>query len=291
MASIKPGNPAPIITTDDSVNDKMAKINYPVLTISKRIGNGTFTKTSIFGGNLTLRTLFKRLFLFPVAAMCVLFGTLSCGGETEEDNQPQGRITYEISYPYNDGKSILASLLPTEMVMTYKGSKMKVSVDVKKIFSNVIISDEEERSLTMLVQMSSRKMACEMNEEQVDRFVSEFPEVSYLKSNKTRDFDGVQAKQTTAVFADASKEVQVFYNDEVQIENVNWCTPFKSLQGILLQYEINKYGLTMRFTAKKIENVSISDSEFAVPMGYEKYPLAEIEKELITLFSQVQDNM
>lgn len=213
------------------------------------------------------------------------------GKKKQEDTVVQGRITYELSYPYYDGESVLAALLPREMEMTFKGPKMKIAVHSKKIFSNVIISDERERSLLMLVKMSSRQMSCMMNEAEINDFMTRFPSVEYLKNSKTKEFDGLKAIAKTAVFTDASKEAEIYFTDQIALNNPNWNTPFKAIEGVMLQYEIQKYGLTMRFTAKKVELGFIPHTEFLLPTDYEATPLKDIEKELLIIFSQIQDNI
>jgi hypothetical protein len=175
--------------------------------------------------------------------------------------------------------------------MTYKGSKMKIEVNMKKLFSNVIISDEKTRSITLLLKLSSRQMAATLNEDEIQRFLADFPDIEYLQSTKVREYGNKTGKHTVAVFTDISREIDVYFSDEFGLENPNWCTPFKDVTGVLLQYDMARYGLTMRFTAVKIEEIPISESAFSIPEGYDKTPFDEIEKELIDMFSQVQDNL
>lgn len=216
---------------------------------------------------------------------------VSCGGgESEEEKVVQGRIHYEISYPYNDGKSLLSSMLPTHMVMTFKGPHLRIAVE-EKVLSNVIITDETDKSLLMLFRFSSKKMACQLNEDQIRGFLSQFPEVEYIETGQTMVIAGYDTKKITAVFMNASREVELFYTDDIKLPNPNWPTPYKEISGVLLQYDIQKYGLTMRFTAKKVEMTSIPDSEFEAPSDFKRTSFKDLEQEIITMFSQVQDNM
>jgi hypothetical protein len=216
---------------------------------------------------------------------------VSCGGgDDEEQKVVQGRIHYEISYPYNDGKSLLASMLPTHMVMTFKGPHLRIAVE-EKILSNVIITDESDKSLMMLFRFSSKKMACQLNEEQIHTFLSQFPDVEYIETGQTMVIAGYDTKKLTAVFMNASRESELFYTDDIKIPNPNWPTPYKEVPGVLLKYDIQKYGLTMRFTATKVELTDIPDSDFEAPSEFKRTPFKELEQEIVTMFSQVQDNM
>ncbi len=232
-----------------------------------------------------------KILLFSSLFAIVTSVFSGCGNEESSETIPQGRITYQITYPYFNQNSLMASLLPKEMIMTYKGSKMKIEVNMKKLFSNVIISDEKTRSITLLLKLSSRQIAANLNEGEIQRFLADFPDVEYLQSTKNREYGNKTGKHTVAVFTDISREIDVYFSDEFGLENPNWCTPFNEVKGVLLQYDMARYGLTMRFTAVKIEEIPISESAFSIPEGYEKTPFDEIEKELKDMFSQVQDNL
>ena len=207
----------------------------------------------------------------------------------EEDDQVQGRIIYEISYPYYDSESIMAGFLPKEMIMTFKGSKTKIDVHVKSLFSNILIADEDDRSIKMLVQLSNQKYEANLNEEQIDRYLSGFPEATYLETTQKDSLAGYDCDVTTAVLASISREVNLYHTQEIGLNQPNWCNPYKAIPGVLLQYQVTMYGLTMNFKATEVIMEDISDDEFSTPKDYDETSFDKIERELIRIFNSIQD--
>jgi len=67
---------------------------------------------------------------------------------------------------------------------------------------------------------------------------------------------------------------------EIKIKEPNWCTPFKSVPGVLMEYRVERFNVIMHFTAVEVEKSKIKDTEFLVPKKYKEISIDAMEKNL-----------
>ncbi|MBL7888532.1 MAG: hypothetical protein JNL24_03205, partial [Bacteroidia bacterium] len=79
-------------------------------------------------------------------------------------------------------------------------------------------------------------------------------------------------------------EFDIFYTDELDIKNPNFANPYNMIDGVLMEYQLKKFGLEMRFTAKMVKPEEIEDSTFELPTDYK--PISQ--QEMNELFEGLQ---
>lgn len=231
----------------------------------------------------------KNLFLLLIIATI----TFSCRqvdkNEVKASNLPQGEIKYKITFPDVKAEGIMASMLPDTMVAVFKGHKFRS--DVKSMVKTAFISDESNRSMkTILVNMGT-KSVCDLNEEEVEEFLAEFPDLDIIHTKETEKILGFNCKKSIAVFHDASKEIELWHTDDLGIDHMNWYNPYEEINGLLLRYEIKYYGVNMKFDAVKYEKKNISDKVFELPKDkkFRKIHNKEMKQKLTEFMSIVNE--
>ncbi len=239
----------------------------------------------------------KRSIYF-IWVLTVLLVVTSCGNDSDKEAKeedpdkklPQGVITYSIEYPEIDKDNIFYAVLPKTMTMTYLGNMYKTEVQKKGMFNTTLISDNDAHELVAIFSMGRRdRYFAEMSKAEVDEFLEEFPELDYLDSDDTDSLLNVQCKHTLAIFNDISKEININYTHDLGIENPNWCNPYKKINGVLLNYDLEYYGVLLSFKATEINrDTVISRDIFSIPEDHKKVPYKKIKDELSKLFDQVK---
>jgi hypothetical protein len=80
----------------------------------------------------------------------------------------------------------------------------------------------------------------------------------------------------------------LWYTDEIQVKNSNWYNPFKEIDGFLLAYSIDRYGIRMEFKAKGYEEVEITDEQLAPRKDGVSIPYGDYNKKLDGLFQSFE---
>jgi hypothetical protein len=60
----------------------------------------------------------------------------------------------------------------------------------------------------------------------------------------------------------------VYYTNDIHLQTPNWNSPFSKIEGVLMEYQVDRYGLEMKFTAKKVTKADVESSSFEIPEGY-----------------------
>lgn len=230
-----------------------------------------------------INTAIKKLFTVLAVASTMLFS--SCGGEEEIT---QGVIEFEITYPYYQGSGFMASMLPDKMTMTFKDGVYKTEVSKGKIFSSSFIVDCNNKKVTNLFHFGTKNIYCVMSEKEVKKLLKKEPRPQYLETNEGDSVAGFLCNKTVAYYEEVEQpDVAIYSTKDISIPNSNWWTPFHELDGVLMEYEVERFDFRMRFTAVNFTETEVDDSEFEVPSQYKKVSIEKIEKELKEVFGSL----
>ncbi|HXC03192.1 MAG TPA: hypothetical protein VNZ86_00495, partial [Bacteroidia bacterium] len=56
----------------------------------------------------------------------------------------------------------------------------------------------------------------------------------------------------------------------------NWSNPYHEIDGVLMEYQLKRYGLELRFNAVSVSKASIDESIFTLPSEYKLISRAEM---------------
>ena len=77
------------------------------------------------------------------------------------------------------------------------------------------------------------------------------------------------------------KEAKVYYTNEIGITNPNWSNPYSKIDGVLMDFQMERYGVAMHLKAKSVLAQKIDDVTFQLPadsVEYKKIVFSELEK-------------
>ena len=60
---------------------------------------------------------------------------------------PQGEITYQITYPYTELGGAATLMLPKEVIVTFKGSKLLTCIKKGNLFETTVLVDEKTKQM------------------------------------------------------------------------------------------------------------------------------------------------
>jgi len=226
-----------------------------------------------------LTTKFLQYFLY---AGIVLLA--SCGsGKVAE-----GVIEYEVTYPYLNASDFMVKMLPNKMTMRFKDGKWKTTVSKGKSIKTEFFADCKNKTLATAFQFGTKKLLVDLTESEIKGMLKEFPKLTYLEVNDKDTLVGLDVRKKVAVFEDISyPEAELWYTEDIDLDNANWCYPYSEIKGVLLQYEIERYGLRMRLKATSFKEEAVDDAEFNLPTGYKKVQLKNFEAEVKKIFGMV----
>ncbi|UTW60842.1 hypothetical protein KFE98_12490 [bacterium SCSIO 12741] len=209
----------------------------------------------------------------------LVFGLLSalliagCGEGSPKvsgDEVDQGIIHYKVTYPYLDTNDIGLKLLPQQMTMTFNKDLYRVeSEGGMGLFLGGFVSHGEKQTMDYFMKIIGQKMVSRFTQKSMKQFHHEFPAYRLEFIDSTKTIAGLPCRGAKVIFFDnIISDYIIWYTDKIQIINPNWCSPFPKIEGVMLEYIIQRDGLVIHFEANEVIPSKIDPSVFTIPLDY-----------------------
>ncbi len=237
-------------------------------------------------------TLIKKMslrLLLATYSLLLLF-SYSCTTATNS-SQDEGKITYSITYPGINTEEFLINLLPEKMEMYFSNDGFSSEIEAGAgMFKTSLILNKKTDKLTHCLKLLSKKVACDLTENNRSEIATEQNNISFQSTKNTKEIAGYLCKEVIASIpsADSSISFKIYYTDEINLENPNQLTIFEGIKGVLMEYESFNYDVHMKFTAEEVQHIKVDKSKFELESGYKKTSPDILYNEIQELFKMIQ---
>lgn len=213
---------------------------------------------------------------------------IGCGGESKEKSE--GIISYKVSYPKMDKSNFMFEFMPKKMELIFKDDKYITNLSAGMgLFKTSFLVDKDENEFSQMVKLVDKKYILTLKDEKIEESLSQLPSFSIEYTDETKKILEYTCKKAIITINDGSNDAfTVFYTNQINLESPNWCNQFKDIDGVMLEYQYEKYDVCMRFTATDISFKKISDSEFKVDKKYIALSEPDLDKEMQEIFDSFQ---
>lgn len=233
----------------------------------------------------------SRFLLKLVVILCLGFGVLalSCSRFNAFDQRlREGVIEYSVTFPYlDDSNSMMASLLPDKMYLHFKRDRFSSELaTVGGLFKNRFVSDQNEMQLVHQMKIFKKKLESGYDETSVHRQLMNMPNLTIIETNEVDSIAGYACKKAIGIYDHiALPEMIIYYTDEINVDSPNWCTQFHPIKGVLMQYEIEQFGIRMRFRANTVQAVEVDSEKLGPEPGYDRVSPDQLQVEIEELLN------
>ncbi len=229
---------------------------------------------------MSLLHLTNKLYFTIAMAILTLVGCKGAG----EDKISEGIIEYDITYPYFKDEFMIG-LLPKKMNLEFKNNIYKSTVEIS-MFGTSLISNCLDSTLIMTFHFGKKKFYTVLDAQLTETMIQKNGVPDVVELNSTDSIAGVLCKKHMGVFDNLKDgyDAEIFETHDINIKNSNWCNPYRDIDGVLMGYEIDQFGLQMRFRGNQVKDTLINDSIFNIPQNYKKVPLERMLYEVEQLF-------
>ncbi|MBI35085.1 MAG: hypothetical protein CMP67_06950 [Flavobacteriales bacterium] len=195
----------------------------------------------------------------------------------------EGIITYDISYPRPIEDKWMEKLMPTEMEMQFKNNNINTELTFGLGLIKIgYITNTEDKHLHEMLKFMRKRNVSHRSIKEVDDLLRQIPNHKIDLLTDTKTIAGFLCHKAL-VKVDSPNDPYIYdlwYTKEIKIKEPNWCTPFKSVPGVLMEYRVERFNVIMHFTAVEVEKSKIKDTEFLVPKKYKEISIDAMEKNL-----------
>lgn len=223
------------------------------------------------------------MFFRILSATLLIFTLLSaCSGEKQRVRS--GRLVYAIDYPEAKGKFLLYGILPKEMKLDFRDGRMKCTIE-KANFVNELYIDCKAKKLSTNFEFGTDVFFVKLDAADIRKMIAEQQAYTIAYTSETDTIAGFNVKKAVATAkSDPQDVVELWYTDEIAVNNPNWYNPFREVPGVLLQYSIKKYGMRMDFRATRFEDVKPDKSDLIHRSRGNQKTYSDYNSEITELF-------
>lgn len=208
----------------------------------------------------------ERIVLFTLTlGFCVLL--FGCTPDPKEETETEvsseqttlkefktGTITYSVDFPFFKDQK-LKRLLPKEYSLSVSENAMYGEMNsFANIICNRFYSVNDSMVLYQSFDNGSKKFQSRINKKEMDELLSEMPDMVITGEVMDTVILGLNCKKVFAEFQiDSVPPVALYYTKDIKVNNPNWINKYSSVDGFLLGYDLEQFGMRMRLMATDIK--------------------------------------
>lgn len=172
------------------------------------------------------------------------------------------------------------------MELKFKGDLMKSELGFGMgMIKIAYITDNKKKQLYELLKFMKKKNYAQRDKDEINLMMTTLPEHKITLGNATKMIAGYECKNAMVEVKNDSLDYsfELWYTEDIGIPETNWCSPFSPIRGMLMEYQIERFGITMKFTAKKVDLIKYTDGEFTVPANYKQISFQEMQESMAEL--------
>jgi len=231
---------------------------------------------------LRFNTLFGGFLLLLMSA---------CSTFNDDGRISEGIIEFEVTYPKLDPNSILSELLPTKMTMSFKDNQYTTDFSAGfGMFRMNMISNSDEKKMSQMVKLINERFAVNYEVQDVINSIKKRPIIEFEYTDKTKIIAGFECKEVIAsVQNDTTESYTIYYTNEIRLDHPNWFTELAEIDGVMLEYQVERYDLCSRFRAIKVLPKEIDDEIFEISEAYKVIQEDEMDKKMDEIFNNFSE--
>lgn len=221
-------------------------------------------------------------------ALVLMLLLLVVGCSSEPRKEVEGTIVYVIDYPNNKDNFFLYSILPKEMEVHFQDGKVQ-SVIKKANLVNELLVDCNKKKFSAYFSYGEDAFDVTLNDTDVKQMIGDQKRYTVKLTSEKDTMAGFNVKKAVATAVDdPSDKITLWYTDEISVENSNWYNPFSEVDGFLLAYAIDRFGIRMEFKAKAFREGPVSRDHFRPKKSGNKITYSAYNQKLGDLFQSFQ---
>lgn len=194
----------------------------------------------------------------------------------------EGIIEYDITYPKLDPNSMMISGMPDKAYLRFKDNNTSNDMSgMMGLISITYIANHSKKSVQQTLTLINKKYASNIPDEDLVKLNDSYVE-SVDKGKNKKEIAGYKCKEAMVKLKNG-EQTTVYYTNDIGISNPNWSNPYNKIDGVLMDFQMERYGIAMHLVAKSVISQKVDLEAFEISSDHKVIPYAELEKILMEL--------
>ncbi|MCQ2607389.1 MAG: hypothetical protein MJ197_01710 [Bacteroidales bacterium] len=182
----------------------------------------------------------------------------------------EGTLTYNIEFNEQEkAERSIIGLLPDKMKYYFKHGSSSMEISAMGMFRTAYISNVQSKTNSVLFYLMPNKFTCKAKFGEHMIGFDPMPGIILTPTEEQKDTLGLTIHKVHVSFEDTTKEeYDIWYTKDLQVTNPNWHTPYKDIDGVLIDYRIALKDISMHITLDNISEMVVDSAKFIVPKDF-----------------------
>ena len=204
-----------------------------------------------------------RLLTLTLLVILIVF---SCSEENPEAKYHKGRIEYQITYLNKDMGDISPAFLPQKMILYFNPD---YSVNIIEGFMgffrlNNITYFNNGKCLTYLKVLDKNYLFEGEKHEQMCCF-EDMDDMEITHTQDSAMIAGLKCNKAIIKLPQTNETFTIYYTKEIGLRDPNSTNPYKKIDGVLMEFNLQLSYLKMHFKATHFTNQKPGNKNFDIP--------------------------
>jgi GLPGLI family protein len=187
-------------------------------------------------------------------------------------------LVYDAVISTGDNQPKMADAFDGSTTTVFISGAMSRSEMVSALSSSTTIYDGKTGSAVILQEISGQKILIRMTKENWRDKNKRYENIVFSNTGETKMIAGYKCEKAEAKMKDGAV-FTVFYTKDIILENADYNTQFKNLEGLPLEYELSQGNLKIKHVVSKINMNPVPAIKFDIPKnGYREMTYDESRK-------------
>jgi len=193
----------------------------------------------------------------------------------------KGVIEYDITYPNPSEVTMSMDLMP--QTLTYRFNEHNTCSEISAgmgALKTIVLTNFEKKKIIQTLNLLGKKYKVEFDKADIDSMFQAEQSIKFETTEDTKKIAGYDCYKVKCSTKDTNGELinyELYYTKAIKAPHVNWFNIYKEIDGMLMQYRVKRYGITMNFTAKTVSPDGADDAVFKLEGDYKDIPAAEMD--------------
>ncbi|MBK0383022.1 DUF4412 domain-containing protein [Pedobacter sp. SD-b] len=196
----------------------------------------------------------------------------------------EGTATYAVEYDLPAAQQSMASMLPSEFKVQFKGDYSKFKMDMGMYATEVVFNNATKESLSLTdVPMQNKKIAVKMTKEQTDKMQelqSGEKDIEVTPTTETKKIGGYNCTKYILKDKISGEDAEVWATTDISIPANSLTANIKNVKGVPVEFSSNARGIKSKMTLKSISEEPVEDIKMEIPTGYETMTFEDVMKQM-----------
>ncbi|MDX9930798.1 MAG: hypothetical protein RBS37_13220 [Bacteroidales bacterium] len=226
---------------------------------------------------------YSSLSLIPLFVSVLLLP--SCNGHNKYRNMKEGEIYYNIKYVSNPS-SFSSDLLPKELVIAFRNDL--ISTRFKTPIGNsgvTTVVNPKEDIYDTYINILSFKYYFAGNYRDIQPGFKSMEGITIHDTGRKSVICGFNCRQARVDLPDKTTSRYIWYTTEIKAENPNRMTPYREVDGVLMDFFYVIGDAELQFTADEVLAKQIPDKEFQRKSNYRRVTAKYLDTLIMKMIS------